>query len=195
MWSGWEPEFAGTALVVNLLLSAGGGVPVSARAGTPATVPAASALHVRPLVHGSQDARPLMADAIARSETVRRLVAELEASDVIVWIELMTRTGGGPYSCLRWMGAAGGVRRVHVAIDPTLDPDMRVEQLGHELQHAVEISRERGVQNVDLLRRLYQRIGTAPAYAPNHFETDAAIAVAKQVRRDLCADAAASRRR
>ena len=101
-------EFAAAA-VATLLLQPGPGdcgrrsaaaVPaVSFRRAEPSGH--ASARHVRTRAHGRLDAGALLADALDRSETVRRLVAELEASDVRVWIQLRECPTAGMSGCLR----------------------------------------------------------------------------------------------
>lgn len=134
--------------------------------------------------YGHVDASPVLDDALRRSATIRRLVADLEASDVVVWIQLRD-CGPVRTACLRWMGASGGIRRLHISINPIWPEDERIVLLGHELQHAVEISRAPGVTDATTLFRLYESSGTNPLRRERQCETDAAIDVSRRVSREL----------
>ena len=58
--------------------------------------------------------------------------------------------------------------------------------LGHELQHALEVLREPGVTTSAEMRWLFQEIGIRSG---NMFETDEAIRVENEIRRELAASA------
>jgi hypothetical protein len=144
--------------------------------------PAAS--HVRAV---SDRARDTLADALVRSATVERLVNALNASDVIVFID--TRLDPAiPTAETMLMTSTGSVRYVHVILNPKLPIDERVEYLGHELQHAMEIAGDRTAVDSASVRRLFASIGRelpAPGVREKSFETDGARLVSLAVRKDL----------
>jgi len=143
----------------------------------PASVVAIS--RVRPISDGS---RSLVKDAVQRSQTVQRLMDELQARDIIVYVDLTLDllSDRGKTSVVT---AQSTVRILRVLINARLDPRQRIEVLGHELQHAVEIAREDGVGTDDTMRELFLRIGYSTG--PKAFETIAAQNVEAQVKRDL----------
>ena len=135
------------------------------------------ARHIRPL---SDIARATIAEAARRSQTVSCMLDELERLNVIVYVNvdfLLSRIRGS--TMLR---TANGFRFITVSLDVTLDPLRRMEMLGHELQHALEIART-DVGDQAGLRRLYQTIGWD--LGAGSFETSEAITVERTVRREL----------
>jgi hypothetical protein len=146
--------------------------------------PSPSSSRVHPL-NGAFDARPLLATALERSPTIRRLVAPLDASDVIVYVALEddVRTGSGD---LHLMPAMPGVRRVLVRIDARNGIPERFKWLGHELQHAVEVASAPEVRDAAGMARLFARIGRLTAEG---FETDAAVRAGNAVYREVFARA------
>jgi hypothetical protein len=141
---------------------------------------------------------------LACCPTIRTLVRDLEASDVIVYVE----TGFVQQPALArtvLMGAGTNTRYVRVTLHRMTSPDNLIELLGHELQHAVEIAQASGVRDHDAMLALYTRIGIRRNGA-HHFETslarDAGIRVRAEIgRRPSVAafrieeDAGSSRRR
>jgi len=143
----------------------------------PATVMNVS--RVRPLSDGS---RAVVKDAMRRSPTIKHLIDELQARDIIVYVDLsmdMLRDRGATSV----VTAQSTVRILRVLINGRLDPRQRIEVLGHELQHALEIAREEGVGSDDTMRDLFLRIGYSTG--PKAFETNAAQDIESQVKRDL----------
>ena len=142
-------------------------------------VSAIAAPRVRPL---SNISRSIVDEAVRRSPTVKRLIADLQQLDVLVFVEinLAPMIDRGTTSVL---ANAGGFRMLRVVINASLDPSRRMEVLGHELQHALEIARDRQVVDDPSLRELYLRIGYA--MGSQSFETDAARLVELEVRKDL----------
>ena len=120
--------------------------------------------HVR---GATSKARSLLQDGSRLSATFEALVDALERSDVLVWIE--TRNMRLPAQ-LMLVAAPENHRHVRISISvPGLDADL-IAWLGHELQHAVEISAAPQVRDQDSLRRLYQSIGTIGS-VEGHAET------------------------
>jgi hypothetical protein len=122
--------------------------------------------------------------AATRSLTFRKLVALIEASDGIVYVE-PGPCGHGTRACLKvWMGVSGPNRFLRVMVDrrkATSDADF-MGSIGHELQHTVEALSEPATLNSIDLYNFFSRI--APT-STNRFETIAAINAGDAVRAEL----------
>jgi hypothetical protein len=121
--------------------------------------------------------------ALACCPTIRALVRDVEASDLIVYVETgfvqqpaMARTV--------LMGAGTNTRYVRVTLHRMTSSDNLIELLGHELQHAVEIAQVPEVRDPDTMRALYNRIGFNRR-AATHFETALAREIATRVRAEV----------
>jgi len=137
---------------------------------------------VRPL---SPSARDLLAEATARSPSVRSLVQQIEESDVIVFFTLRyARYQTEPRGQLRFMTRAGGYRMLLVDVESWYSD--RLEQmamLGHELQHAAEVASAPEVVDEAGLLALYRDIGRE--MQRGHFETALAASTEQMVMREL----------
>ena len=148
------------------------------------TRPSAAA-HVRPL---GGDARELVREGRARSVLINNLVDRLEASDLVDYVDVQwfqtARTGR-----LAFVGKVAGIRYAIVQIACGQIALARLEALGHELRHAVEVADEAEVVDRQSFARYYARIGLdVGGTGPNRqFETDAAIAAGRRVRGELFA--------
>jgi hypothetical protein len=140
--------------------------------------------HVR-----SQDrsVRHLLKRGFNRSGTFRNLMAQLEQSDVIVYIEQVPRLPGALEGRMMILPTAHGQRYVRVQITLRGAPDDEVAVLGHELQHAIEVAQEDWVYDQTTMRALYERIGTGTLGAHHVYDTLAAQEVGRIVRRELLA--------
>lgn len=123
---------------------------------------------------------------IAGSPTFRRLVQDIEASDVVVYVVFERQALRGVAAHVAFMSAAGGRRYVHAGMDPSLRGRRLTALLGHELQHVAEIARERRVADERAFAALYERIGVAGdgGWTPR-FDTAAAIAAGATIEREL----------
>jgi hypothetical protein len=137
-------------------------------------------LHVRPL---GREAAHLLAEARRLSPTVRRLLAELERSDLMVYLRIRPgqplRTGATAL-----LGSGAGVRYVRIDVCVYFVSD-GIPWLAHELQHAVEIASAPDVRDADGVIRLYRRIGDPGERGLHTFETVAAIDIRNQVLAEL----------
>ncbi len=125
----------------------------------------------------------LIAELLACSETARALVAEIEASDLIVYVQFTPEQPAGR-GATRLAVASPIYRYLRIVLGARTHPKDRPPLLAHELQHAVEIGRARDVRDDDGLRRLYGEIGEDP-HARTGFETAAAREVAARVHREI----------
>jgi hypothetical protein len=125
----------------------------------------------------------IIAELLARSAIARSLAAEIEASDLIVYVELTARVPRGR-AATRMVATTGTARYLRVVLGMMTHPSDRGALLAHELQHAVEIARARDVRDDDGLRRLYAAIGENRR-AQYAFETTEARRVAAEVQREI----------
>lgn len=134
--------------------------------------------HVRPLTDST---KALLADAVRRSDIIAGLVRDLNAANVIVYVvDGIRNDSSEPSASLRFISCAGGVRYLLIKIDRWLAaPWVRIAELGHELQHAVEVARAPDVRDGKGLARLYLRIGWEGERG--RFESEEAVRVGNRV--------------
>jgi hypothetical protein len=142
-----------------------------------------SASRVRPQ---SPRADALLHDAVRRSATVAGLLATIEASDVLVFLDVVSDPAAlaGRTAIL---GVTEQARLLHVALSGHESADRLVELFGHELQHVVEIAQTPEVRDQFSLARAFERLGWQ--FECGHFETEAA----RQTERSVHADIQAAR--
>ncbi|HEX9367599.1 MAG TPA: hypothetical protein VF921_13285 [Vicinamibacterales bacterium] len=129
--------------------------------------------------------RSLLKRGFTHSPTFARLMARLEQSDVLVYVEEVPRLPDALEGRMMMLPIAHGQRYVRIQLALRGAPDDSIAVLGHELQHAVEVAQEIGVQDEATLVALYQRIGTRAG--PEVYDTGAAREVGRIVRRELLA--------
>jgi hypothetical protein len=105
--------------------------------------------------------RAAIADGIERSALFRDLVAQLDASDVIVYAQSDCLMPERLQGRLTFMSKAGERRYVMVRIASSLSGPVLIAMLGHELRHAVEIANAASVVDEQSLAEEYRRIGFA----------------------------------
>lgn len=130
----------------------------------------------------STDVRSLIDRTVARSPTVRELIARLGCTDVIVYVEL-TSSPGIPTARTKLVASVARARFVRIGINSAAGDRDRQALLAHELQHALEIAEHAEVRDDDGVRRLYRLIGESAG--GDSYETDAARAVEWNVRSEL----------
>jgi hypothetical protein len=155
-----------TVVLLSSLLAS----PASPR---PARVPD----HLRPL---HERVASTLDSSYLASPTIRRLVDEIEASDLIVYLDEKPR-GGGPQGTLTFVGASRAARFVRIAVDAALADRQLAALIGHELQHAVEVARATWVIDQRSFADLYRTTGEAMDLAARQYDTAAARQVARQV--------------
>ena len=128
------------------------------------------------------EALDLMSD---RSPAFRAIVAELEASDLVAYLD-EGRCVAGIRSCLHIFSTNGRLRFVRIHLDTRQHLATVVGQLAHELQHAVEVARRPDVVDGPSLRNLYREIGYRSCAPPSEcFETIGAQDLEAAVVRDV----------
>ena len=131
--------------------------------------------------------RNTIAEGLARSALFRSLVARLDGSDVIVYVEPECPMSSRLFGRLTLLGAGGERRYVSVRISCMLTVPQQIAALGHELRHAVEIADAPSVVDDASLAAEYRRVGFASRVVPsgNGFESRAAVEAAHQVWAEL----------
>lgn len=145
--------------------------------------------HVRSL-------EPVLTDAFERgmkeSPTFATVVSRLQTSDVIVYLVQDTCPGRRVVGCVAAISKAGGFRYIRINLvlvhraAPTLLKQMPVQlvaQIGHELQHAIEIAEDASIVDARTLEQAYSRKRAHRNTVG--FDTDAAIDTGEHVLRDL----------
>lgn len=127
----------------------------------------------------------LVQQGLERSATFASLAARVEASDVIVYIEMQPALPARLAGSLTWMAASSIARYVRVSLNPSLSTDLLTATLGHELQHALEVAGEPSIVDARSLQNHYERHGISVAFHANGWDTHAARAAGEDVRRDL----------
>ncbi len=141
--------------------------------------------YLGPHVRGTTPAMNLLiAKGAQRSSTFRKLIEDLNASDVVVYLEAVSDLPSGLDGRLTFMTAAGGVRYLRAQITSGLGIQEMIAVAGHELQHAIEVATHPEVRCPVTLAALYERIGI-PGTVKNRFDTDAAQSTGKRVRAEL----------
>ncbi len=139
--------------------------------------------HLRPT---SPWSAALIADGAALSRTVRGQLADLEHSDLVVYVALKPSVPGNdvPLASLRFLTRAGSVRYVLITVDLSRNsPLERIAYLGHELEHALEVARAPQVTDEAGFRRLYERIGHRDGRG--RYETERARLMGLHVMREV----------
>jgi hypothetical protein len=126
-------------------------------------------------------------EGLARSDLFRGLIARLDGSDVIVYIEPECPMSSRLFGRLRLLGAGGDRRYVNVRISCMLTVTQQIAALGHELRHAVEIADAPSVVDDASLAAEYHRVGFASRVMRrgDGYESRAAIDAAQQVWAEL----------
>jgi len=120
-----------------------------------------------------------------RSATFRALLDQIETGDVIVYVATNRQIKSSLSGMLTWMTQAGGFRYVRASINPDQSFDQLISTIGHELQHAIEVTNDAHVTDERTLVELYRRIGHNTNTWSSRWETSAALQTGSQVRREL----------
>jgi len=137
-----------------------------------------------PHVRDNGDARiaTLLQEGIRRSATLRGLVAQVDSSDGIVYIE----EGRCRYSARACLShsviIAGPYRLLRIHIDTARGRNEVIAVFGHELQHAIEVLSRPQLRTMQAVMHFYESEGTR---AEGRFETTAALAAELAVLREL----------
>jgi hypothetical protein len=129
--------------------------------------------------------RRLLHEGLACSPTIRALLARLEESNVVVYVEVDNLRRMNVDGRLQFMSAVGDVRYVVIYV-AEMPRTRQIAIMAHELQHAVEVAAAPQGVDFDSFAREFERIGHASAARiRSAYETDAARRAGEQVTREL----------
>jgi len=126
----------------------------------------------------------LIARGAARSATFKRLLDELNKTDVVVYLETNVALPVGLEGRLTFLTAAGGVRYLHAQVTTGLRFEELIAVAGHELQHALEVAQHPRVRDGRSMRALYERIGVKTG-VPHRYDTAEAQSTGRRVRAEM----------
>lgn len=133
----------------------------------------------------------LLLDGLRRSPALVQLIDQIEASDVIVYLEIQPTLRNSLAGCLTWMEQAGNYRYVRASLSGNLTAEALIATIGHELRHVVEIVEHPSVVDETSFAALYRQIGVGGSRTTN-LDTREARETGALVRRDLNATPAAA---
>jgi len=131
------------------------------------------------------DVQRLLASGFDRSPTLHALVARLEGTDVIVYIEPVPMLPGTLAGRLLMLPYGGTQRYLRIQITFGQSSADTIALIGHELRHAIEIAEARNVLDEKHLIALYQRIGDRARDDLHQYDTAAARATGARVHREM----------
>ena len=137
--------------------------------------------HVRatdPLLHA------WISNGGAESATLKSLIDELVASDIIVHVVLVDRIAGGVNGHLYFVTTTPTARYLRIEVTRVGGRADMIALLAHELQHAVEVAHSPGVHDAQSLAGFYLRVGDAMRDT-RHYDSAAARVTEDIVRREV----------
>lgn len=127
----------------------------------------------------------LVQEGVARSSELRRLVAALADSDLLVYV-LTDDCHPRAEACLMLTFANAHVRYVRIHVPVAATAAERLAYLGHELRHALEIAARPDVRTDRQMEQLYRQIGVKGCGGlPRCYDTAAARSAGVRVLREL----------
>ncbi len=130
----------------------------------------------------SPESQRVVDSVIDASETVARLVRQIEEHNVVVLVQL-TNLPGKLTGELVLIGTNHDWRYLLIRLVNGAPFHEMGGRLAHELQHALEVATHEDVRDQADMIRLFGRIGSGPSGGP--YETYEAIEAGRDVRREL----------
>jgi len=126
-----------------------------------------------------------IARGVERSATFRGLIDTIDATDGLVFVDEGRCGHSGIRACLLLsVTIAGPHRLLRIVVETKKARGCElVEVIGHELQHAVEVLRERHIRTDQQIHNFFDRLGR-PVW--DRFETDDAVNAGIAVAREAC---------
>jgi hypothetical protein len=125
----------------------------------------------------------MLAMGARRSPTFAGLLAALDRSDVIVYIEPANNMPSKLDGRLLMLPTAHSYRYLRIQVRMDLPREDLIPLIGHELRHALEIADAPDVRDQAAMVSLYERIGKAAG--PHSYDTAAARSAGKLVKMEL----------
>lgn len=125
-----------------------------------------------------------LVEGVRRSRTFASLVAAINRTDVIVYVEIVPTLPRTVSGRLLLVPITHDQRYLRIQVHRESVEREAIALVGHELRHALEIAEATDVRNQDDMLRLYRRIGR-PEVREHSYDTTAAQDAGRQVRREL----------
>ena len=146
-----------------------------------ASGPGAADPHLRPAVPASQ---ALVASSLERSLIVNSLAEQLKATDVVAYVVTEPHAINGRDSGIRFLGRSKAQRFMVITVNSALSEDRQIALVGHELQHAVDMSRSKWVTDQERMGQYFTRVGWRIGDVPG-YETLSAMQTERKVGKEL----------
>jgi len=194
--TGWENQgdemrfLALLTFTFSVMLGHGAGTAgrVGAAASDDSTVP----LLVRVRSH-SPEVAALIGRASESSATFRRLMTSIDGTDGLIYVDYGT-CGHGVRACfLLAVQVAGPFRVLHIKIDVRRTDCRLMADIGHELQHAIEVLSDPHITDGVSAYSFYERIAPGLTSDRLRFETEAAQQTGAEVRHEACKESQKSK--
>ena len=128
----------------------------------------------------------LLTRGVECSSTVRHLVATLDASDVIVYIEPKQHRPSLSGYLSHHIVTVAGIRYLRIYVEMGGAKKRLISLIGHELQHAVEVAQAADARTSADLQRVFDRLRVPlGCHSADCYETRAARDVERAIRREL----------
>jgi hypothetical protein len=169
-----------------LTLAPGDPASVPKAAANDATVPYGAMLNepLRRVRAADNHIKRLLEEGVRRSVTFGDLIAAVNATDVIVYIQRVDRLAPTVAGQLMIVPVPNAQRYLRIQVLSHLSPEETIALIGHELRHALEIAAAPDVRDQNGLIELYERIGERGGMV-HSFDTRAAQNTGHRVRREL----------
>lgn len=176
-------------LLVILLANPAPNAPAAAGVPPALTVPRAKVLDMltqpdRRIRTMDGRAQALLLEGARRSQTFAALVAAIQTTDVIVYVESAVALPPDIAGRLLLQASTGADRYLRIHVRARLPVDQAIAVLAHELRHAIEVADDASVVDDESLTALYRRIGE-PSRARRGYDTQAARDAGAAVRAEL----------
>jgi hypothetical protein len=136
----------------------------------------------RPVRSSTRWGLDLIHEGEHKSAAFRRLVEELGATDVVVYVQPAQQLPGVTEAVTEFVTATGPCRYLRIWIGVRAVRKRLISLLGHELQHALEIGRAPEVVDVATLEAFYRQNGEMSV---DGYDTDAARRMGEVILRQL----------
>lgn len=149
--------------------------------------------HVRPLSPALQQ---VLDEGVLRSREFHALVAALEASDVIVYLQRVPFEDPRLDGRLSFIGSGTSQRYLMVSVATDRSRGAHLSIVAHELRHALEIASAPSVVDSHSMARYYDEVGYRVPGPPRvrRYDTRAAIDTGRRVFDEILAHATAAER-
>lgn len=129
-------------------------------------------------------ASAVMEYGIKHSPTLRALIASLQPTDVVAYVDSDLRPLGDVWGHVAFISKTPLCRYVRIAITAQLNLTQAAALLAHELQHAFEIASHPEVIDDASLSEVYLRIGHRGRFA-NAYDSVEAVAMGARVAAEI----------